>query len=347
MKKSFRSIAVCVTAFLAFSVLSACGSGNSNSSNGGTAANSGSGSTQVLKVAFNQPENHPQFKAMKEFGEKLKERTNGKYAVEVYPNELLGAQRETIELVQSGTIAMSIVAGSLMENFNPDFVVFNLPYVFDSKDHQMSVLNNPEVVGDLYKSTEDKGMTVLGAFHSGIRNVYNKTKPIETPQDLAGLKIRIIESDTNIKMMGLMGGTGTPMGQGEVYTAIQSGVLDGGENNELIYANLKHVEIAPYYSYTQHLMIPDYLIINTKLLNGMSEEEQAIFKEEFAKAIDKEVELWDADVATAKQTAEAAGAKFNQPDIKIFQDAVKPLLEEKLTTDNTKALYEKVRKAAQ
>lgn len=211
----------------------------------------------------------------------------------------------------------------------------------------MSVLNNPEVVGDLYKSTEDKGMTVLGAFHSGIRNVYNKTKPIETPQDLAGLKIRIIESDTNIKMMGLMGGTGTPMGQGEVYTAIQSGVLDGGENNELIYANLKHVEIAPYYSYTQHLMIPDYLIINTKLLNGMTEEEQAIFKEEFAKAIDKEVELWEADVATAKQTAEAAGAKFNQPDIKIFQDAVKPLLEEKLTTDNTKALYEKVRKAAQ
>lgn len=341
MKKSLRSFAVCVTAFLTLTVLSACGGSN------GTASNSNSGDTQLLKVAFNQPENHPQFKAMKEFGEKLKERTGGKYSVEVYPNELLGAQRETIELVQSGTIAMSIVAGSLMENFNPDFVVFNLPYVFDSKDHQMSVLNNPEIVGDLYKSTEDKGMTVLGAFHSGIRNVYNKTKPIETPQDLAGMKIRIIESDTNIKMMGYMGGTGTPMGQGEVYTAIQSGVLEGGENNELIFTNLKHVEIAPYYSYTKHLMIPDYLIINTNLLNGMTEEHRNIFKEEFAKAITKEVELWDADVEAAKKSAEAAGAKFNEPDIKVFQEAVKPLLEEKLTTDNTKALYEKVRQAAQ
>lgn len=341
MKKSLRSFAVCVTAFLTLTVLSACGGGS------GTASNSNAGDTQLLKVAFNQPENHPQFKAMKELGEKLKERTGGKYSVEVYPNELLGAQRETIELVQSGTIAMSIVAGSLMENFNSDFVVFNLPYVFDSKDHQMSVLNNPEIVGDLYKSTEDKGMTVLGAFHSGIRNVYNKTKPIETPQDLAGMKIRIIESDTNIKMMGYMGGTGTPMGQGEVYTAIQSGVLEGGENNELIYSNLKHVEIAPYYSYTKHLMIPDYLIINTNLLNGMTEEHRNIFKEEFAKAITKEVELWDADVEAAKKSAEAAGAKFNEPDIKVFQDAVKPLLEEKLTTDNTKALYEKVRQAAQ
>lgn len=126
---------------------------------------------------------------------------------------------------------MSIVAGSLMENFNSDFVVFNLPYVFDSKDHQMSVLNNPEIVGDLYKSTEDKGMTVLGAFHSGIRNVYNKTKPIETPQDLAGMKIRIIESDTNIVANMLfgsisgsavaaaaaVGGTMTPLQEKEGY----------------------------------------------------------------------------------------------------------------------------------
>ena len=345
MKKKIKSLFAVATAFVMISMLAACGGGGGTSETGSSGA--GTAQPQVLKVAFNQPENHPQFKAMQEFGEKLKERTGGAYSVEIYPNELLGAQRETIELVQSGTIAMSIVAGSLMENFNQDFVVFNLPYVFDSKEHQMSVLNNPEIVGDLYKSTEGQGMTVLGAFHSGIRNVYNKTKPVETPADLAGMKIRIIESDTNIKMMQYMGGTGTPMGQGEVYTAIQSGVLDGGENNELIFSNLKHVEIAPYYSYTKHLMIPDYLIINTNLLNSMSEEHRTIFKEEFAKAIDREVELWDADVAAAKQAAEAAGAKFNEPDITVFQEAVKPLLEEKLTTENTKALYQQVRDAAQ
>ncbi|WP_052712267.1 TRAP transporter substrate-binding protein [Domibacillus indicus] len=345
MKKSFKSLSIAVTVFLVMSLLAACGGGSGEGNESG--GESSSGKTTTLKVAFNQPENHPQYKAMEEFGKKLSERTDGAYEVEIYPNELLGAQRETIELVQSGTIAMSIVAGSLMENFNEDFSVFNLPYVFDSREHQMSILNDEEVVGDLYKSVEGQGMKVLGAFHSGVRNVYNKEKAIETPEDLEGMKIRIIESDTNIKMMEAMGGVGTPMGQGEVYTAIQSGVIDGGENNELIYSNLKHAEIAPYYSYTKHLMIPDYLIINNDLMNGMSEEHQNIFKEELAAAIDTEVELWDEDVKAAIEAAEAAGAKFNEPDVKVFQEAVQPVIDEKLTTDNAKALYEKVREAAE
>ncbi|WP_106533499.1 TRAP transporter substrate-binding protein [Planomicrobium soli] len=342
MKKQFKMFAL-VTAFASMTVLGACG--NSSDSGSGSATSEGNVETQVLKVAFNQPENHPQYKAMEDFGEKLKEKTNGAYEIELYPNELLGAQRETIELVQSGTIGMSIVAGSLLESFNEDFSVFNLPYVFDSKEHQMSVLNDPEIVGDLYTSIEDQGLTVLGAFHGGVRNVYNKTKPIETPEDLAGQKIRIIESDTNLKMMNAMGGVGTPLGQGEVYTAIQSGVLDGGENNELIYANLKHVEIAPYYSYTKHLMLPDYVVIGTKIVDGMSEEHKAIFEEELSAAVDLEVELWEEDTQAAIKVAEDAGAKFNEVDTTVFQEAVQPVVEEKLITDTAKELYEKVRAA--
>lgn len=341
MKKQFKTLAL-ATAFASMTILGACGSSSDSS-------NAASGSTeepQVLKVAFNQPENHPQYKAMEDFGEKLKEKTDGAYSIELYPNELLGAQRETIELVQSGTIGMSIVAGSLLEGFNEEFSVFNLPYVFDSKEHQMSVLNDPEIVGDLYTSIEDQGLTVLGAFHGGVRNVYNKTNPIEKPEDLKGQKIRVIESDTNLKMMGAMGGVGTPLGQGEVYTAIQSGVLDGGENNELIYSNLKHVEIAPYYSYTKHLMLPDYIVIGTKITEGMSDEHKAIFEEELSAAIDLEVELWEEDTQAAIKVAEDAGAKFNEVDTKIFQEAVQPVVDEKLTTDSAKALYEKVRAAA-
>lgn len=332
------------TLLLAVSVVG-CGGGSDKGQAGDKPAEGAAPEAQVLKVAFNQPDNHPQFKAMTELSKKFEERTNGAYKIEIFPNELLGAQRETLEMVQSGTIAMSIVAGSLMENMNPDYTVFNLPYVYDSRDHQMSVLNDQAIVGDLYKSTDAQGLRVLGAFHSGARNVYTK-KPVNTPEDLKGLKIRVMESDTNIKMMAAMGGTGTPMGQGEVYTAIQSGVLDGGENNELIYANLKHVEVAPFYSYTQHLMIPDYLVINAPLFTGMSEEHQKIFMEELQAAIKTEVELWDADVAEAKKVAEAAGAKFNTPDIKVFQDAVLPLHQEKVVGDTAKALYEKVRAAA-
>lgn len=342
MKKITRKLLVFSLVVLVLSLLAACGDSEGTTD---SAVAGDSGKKQVLKLAFNQPENHPQYKAMKEFGEKLNERTNGAYEIEIFPNELLGAQRETIELVQTGTIAMSLVAGSLLENFNEDFAVFNLPYVFDSAEHQMKVLNNQEVIGDLYDSLKGQGLFVAGAFHSGVRNVYSKQKPINTPEDLKGMKIRIIDSDTNIQMMSQMGGTGTPMGQGEVYTAIQSGVIDGGENNELIYSNLKHAEIAPYYSYTKHLMFPDYLLVNSKLFDGMSEEHQQIFKEELLVAIDKEVVMWDEDVKKAIADAEAAGATFNEVDVEAFREATKPVVESKLVSENAKALYEKVQAA--
>lgn len=343
MKKSYKLTFLSV-AFASMTLLAACGDSSASSTTDGSQQ---AADPQVLKVAFNQPENHPQFKAMEEFGAQLKEKTDGAYEIELFPNELLGAQRETIELVQSGTIGMSIVAGSLLEGLNEEFAVFNLPYVFDSAEHQMSVLNDPEIVGDLYSSLEGQNISVVGAFHGGVRNVYNNTKPITKPEDLAGMKIRVIESDTNLQMMKYMGGVGTPLGQGEVYTAIQSGVLDGGENNELIYANLKHVEIAKYYSYTKHLMLPDYLIVGSSILSGMSEEHKSIFEEELEKAIDMEVQLWEEDVQTAIETAEAAGAEFNEVDVTIFQDAVQPLIDEKLSSDAARALYDKVRQAAQ
>ncbi|NYI42664.1 TRAP transporter substrate-binding protein [Demequina lutea] len=302
--------------------------------------------TTVFKVAFNQPETHPEYIALKAMGERLKQRTNGAYSIDVFPNETLGAQADTIQSVQSGTIAMSVIGGSLLESLNPDFVVFDLPYVFTSQAQQRAVTNDPAVVSGLYSSLDSKGVHVLGAFYGGVRNVYNKTKPINTPADLAGMKIRVMQSDTNIEMMKLMGGTGTPMGQGDVYTAIQSGVLDGGENNELIYSTLKHDEIAPYYSYTRHLMVPDYLIINPEIFNGMPAADQKIFQEELVKAIDQENTEFGAQVDAAITAAKAAGAKFNEVDTAAFQKAVAPLTESKLTDDVTRKIYAQVQAAA-
>ena len=320
--------------------LAACSSDSDGAATGG-------GDTKVFKVAFNQTESHPQFKVLEELGDRLKDRTDGRYDIEVFPNETLGSQKDTIELVQAGSIDFSMVSGSLLENFNPDFVVFNLPYVFDSQDHQRAVVNDPAITGDLFSSIEDKGISVQAGFHGGIRNVYNSEKPINTPADLAGMKIRVIESDTNLRMMELMGGSGTPMGQGEVYTAIQSGVLTGAENNESIFANLKHAEIAPYYSYTRHLMFPDYLIVNPKTMDAMSAEDQKVFAEELAVAIEDEAGMWAEEVKASKATAEAAGAKFNEVDAEAFRTALAPLLEEKLATQTSKDLYDKVRAAAE
>ncbi len=344
-----RSRTVSMTALIGVAALalSACSAGTgAKAGSGASGTGNGAAAAKVMKIAFNQPDTHPQYIALKAMGERIKARTNGAYDVKVFPNETLGAQKDTIELVQAGTIPMAMVAGPLLENFNPDFVVFNLPSVFDSQEHQAKVINDPAIVSDLYSSVDAKNIHVLGAFFGGVRNVYNSKKPINTPADLGSMKIRVIQSDTNIAMMKLMGGTGTPMGQGDVYTAIQSGVLDGGENNELIYSNLKHAEIAKYYSYTRHLMIPDYLIISPAALKAMPAADQKILQEELAKAYTQEGTEFAAQIKTATASATAAGAKFNEVDATAFAAALAPLTTSKLTDDVTKGIYAKVRAAA-
>ena len=301
----------------------------------------------VYRVAFNQPESHPQYVALSHLGERMRDATGGACALEVFPNESLGPQADTIELVQAGSVDFSMVAGSLMENFNPDFVVFNLPYVFDSKEHQREVLDDPEITGELFSSLEDKNITVVAGFHGGIRNVYNSVKPVETPEDLAGMKIRVIESDTNIEMLRLMGGSGAPMGQGEVYTAIQSGILEGGENNESIYANPSHDEVAPYYSYTQHLMFPDYLISSPGTLDRMEPQCRDFLEQDILATTEEEGELWVEEIERSHQLAEEAGAQFNEVDLDAFREAVQPLVDESLDNDVTRRLYDDVRAVAE
>ena len=255
-------VSLTAAAMAAALALTGCAAGDGTSGKN-NAKDGGAKAEKTFKLAFNQQPNHPQFVALDAMGERLKKRTNGKYDVEVFPNESLGTQKDTIELVKAGTIEMAMVAAPLMESFNKDFIVFNLPFTFDSQEHQRKTTNDPAIVSELYSSLDSQGLHVLGSFHGGVRNMYTSKKPIITPADLKGLKIRVIESDTNIEMMKLMGGSPAPMGMGEVYTAIQSGVLDGAENNELTYASVKHAEVAKFYSYTRHLMLPDYLLFNT------------------------------------------------------------------------------------
>lgn len=178
---------------------------------GGTGGEGGSADQTVFRVAFNQDIDHPQAQALLEVSDALEEATDGAYRFELFTDETLGDQAATIEQVQSGTLDFAIVAGSLLENFEPDFSVVNLPYLYESPEHQMSVLNDREIMGDLYDSVLDDGIQVLTAYHGGVRNVYTTDGPVETPEDLAGLKIRVIGSDTNVRMMELMGGVGTPM----------------------------------------------------------------------------------------------------------------------------------------
>jgi len=333
--KKFLPVAAIGAASL---VLAACGSSDGD----------GGGST-VLRVAFNQTEDHPQYIAMTNMGERLEEATDGRYSIEVYPNETLGAQQEAIQLLQDGSIELALVGGAQLENFSEDFIVWNLPMMFDSEEHQRSVINDPDIVGDLYAELEDQNISVLAGMFGGVRNVYNRDHPVVEPEDMQGMKIRVQESDTHIEMINLMGGSATPMAQGEVYTALQSGVLDGAENNELVFHDLKNDEVAPYYSYTRHLMVPDYLIANPSVLEEMSDEDREAFETELAAAVDEEYDLFDEKVEEAIQAAEEGGAQFNDDvDAEAFAAILQPFAEESVPdSDIAQQIYEDTRAAGE
>lgn len=327
--------------------LAACGGDNGNGGDGdGDGNGGGGGGERTMRLAFNQTDNHPQYIAMAEASERLEEATDGALSIQIYPNETLGAQQEAIQLLQDNSLELAYVGGAQLENFSDDFIVFNLPYIFESQDHQRHVTNDPDIIGELYTSLEDNNIRVIGGFHGGVRNVYNSVRPVVTPDDMSGLNIRVQESDTHIEMMNLMGGSGTPMAQGEVYTAIQTGVLDGGENNELVYVDLQQLEVAEYYSYTRHLMVPDYLIINPTVYSELGEHQEA-FDEAMAWAVQREAELWDEKVAEAIETAEAAGAQFNEVDFEAFAEILVPFSEQSVPdSELAQALYQAAQDSA-
>ena len=305
------------------------------------ASSSGAVKAIVLQVAFNQSDSHPQYKALVEFSDNLQKATEGRYKLDVKPNALLGDQRSTIEMVQDGAIEMALISNSLMENFNKDFSVLGLPYVYDDMDHQKKAFTSG-ILDELFATTTANGFQVVAAFTSGARSIYTD-KPIAVPADLAGYKIRVMQSDTMVKTLNAMGAVGTPMGQGEVYTGIQQGVLEGGENCEVTYSDLKHYEVAPYYSYTMHLMVPDLAIVGNGILDSMSDADRATFLSLCKDMSDREFSLWDEATEVAIQTAIDGGAHFSKVDITPFQNNCLPLHESLVKTPTAKALYNSIR----
>lgn len=302
--------------------------------------------TTYVKLALNQTETHPSYVALDNFSERFAERTDDRWVIDIYPNEQLGSQQEVLQFVSSGAIEMAIVSGTQLENLNRDFQVLNMPTTFSGVEHQMGVIRDQDIVGSLFDSLEDSNnITVIGGFTQGSRSIYTSEGPVTVPADLAGQKIRVQESDMHIRMIELMGGAATPLSYGEVYTAIQSGVLDGAENNEVSYVTQQHHEVAPYWSYTNHLVGLDYMIMRSDLREAMSEEDRRIFDEEWETAMVEHTELWDIETQEAIDRGEAAGATFTDVDQEAFQEALAPIADEFLTTDYQRDLYEAIRAA--
>lgn len=280
-----------------------------------------------IKIGHGLDQSHPVHKAMLYMAEVADKKSGGKIQITVYPNQQLGTERECLELLQIGSLGMTKVSSSVLEGFVPDFKVFSLPYIFRDEKHKFDFFES-ELGKSLLKSTKEFWMRGLCYYDAGSRSFYTKTKPVLTPDDLIGLKIRTQESPTSVKLVNTLGGSATPISWGELYTALQQGVVDGAENNPPSFYTSKHYEVCKYYSLDEHTAVPDVLLISTVVWNDLSEQEKIWIQEAADESYEHEKKLWREATIEALEKVQEAGVEIFYPDKSLFEEKVKPLIEE-------------------
>lgn len=313
----------------------------------GTMVLSGCGSTEqkrIVRIGHNQSTTHPTHIALVAFQEYINEHLGDKYVVEVYPNELLGSQTDMVQLTQTGAIDFCVASNAILETFSRNYEIFNLPYLFASTESYHNAMDDGEITEPIFTATEKAGFLAVTWLDAGTRNFYTVKKPIESPADLKGLKIRVQQSPTNIEMMKLLGGAAAPMGFGEVYTALQSNIIDGAENNEMALTDNGHGDVCKYYSYDMHQMVPDILIGNHAFIEGLTDEERAVFEEGYELVNRVQRSEWVEAVEAAKEkAANEQKVQFIYPDQKPFVEACMPLHESVLSKNQEiQPIYDKI-----
>ncbi|MDC9597514.1 TRAP transporter substrate-binding protein [Xenorhabdus anantnagensis] len=277
----------------------------------------------TLKLSHNQNRDHAVHKAMTRFANEVKEKTNGEVRIRIYSDSQLGNQRESIELMQNGALDIAKSNAAELEAFSPAYAIFNLPYLFRDKTHYQQIINS-DIGKEILDSSQTMGFIGLTYYEAGARGFYAK-KPIKTPEDLKGLKIRVQPSPTAIAMVKGLGGNPTPLAYGELYTALQQGVVDAAENNIISFTLSRHNEVAKFFSLDEHTMIPDVLLISNKSLNKLTPEQQEIVKKAALNSSEYMIQLWEKSEQEERAKAEKQGVEFIVVDKALFQDAVKPL----------------------
>ncbi len=270
-----------------------------------------------IRLAHGLDISHSVHKAMVKMGEDLAELSNGSFRLEIYPNQQLGTEREILELIQIGSLDMTKVSVATLENFAPKTRILGLPYLFQDREHAFEVLDGP-IGQQLLDDGQKYWLKGLGFYDAGSRSYYSKEKPIEHPDDLKGLKIRVMESVTAMDMVRSMGGSPTPISWGELYTSLQQGVVDGAENNPPSFYLSRHYEVCKYYSLNEHTFSPDVLIAGTHFWNKLSEDEKGWLKEAVNNSIRYQRKLWIAAEIEAIEEVRKAGVEILQPEKEPF-----------------------------
>ncbi len=287
----------------------------------------GSDGVVNLKMGHGLDTTHPVHKGMVYMAEKAAEKSAGKIKIDIYPSEQLGNERELIEQLQIGSVAMTKVSSSALETFVPSMQVFALPYLFRDADHKWKVLNGA-IGQQLLDEGAQKGLKGLVYYDAGARSFYTVDKPILEPADLQGLKVRTQQSPMAIKMIKAMGGSPTPISWGELYTSLQQGVVDGAENNPPSLYTARHYEVCKHYSLDEHTMVPDIVLISTIAWNKLSPEHQQILMESAKESVPYQIQLWEEFVAQSMEEMKAAGLTVYTPDKAPFQAQVQELWQE-------------------
>jgi tripartite ATP-independent transporter DctP family solute receptor len=295
-----------------------------------------------LKLAHGLDPSHPVHKGMVYMGELLEDISEGKMKLEIYPSGQLGTEQQCVELLQIGSLAITKVSAAVLESFTDNYLVLGLPYIFKSKEHSYKVLDG-DIGEELLLSIDRYNMRGLCFYDAGARSFYTLNKPINHPDDLRGLKIRVMQSQTAMGLVRAMGGSATPISWGELYTALQSGVVDGAENNPPSFFTSYHYEVCKYYSINEHTMVPDVLVVSTVVWNKLTDQEKNWLTEAAKRSVPKQRELWDESEQESLEKVREHGVIISYPDKAPFAERVESMIADYERTPHLYDLIKRIR----
>jgi len=288
------------------------------------------------------PADYPTVQAVNHMGKLLKERSNGRLGVRVFPSGALGTEKDNIEQLKLGGLDMMRINVAPLNSVVPETIATGMPFVFRSTEHMRKVLDGP--IGDeILAAMEPQGLVGLAFYDSGARSFYTTKKPIRNVADMKGLKIRVIQSDLFVAMVQALGANPTPMPYGEVYTALKTGIVDAAENNWPSYESSRHFEAAKYYNMSEHSLAPEVLVFSKKVWDTLSKEDKALVKQAARDSVAHMRKLWDEREVKSRAIVEKAGSQVvaiaNKQE---FIDAMAPVYAKFANTPKLKDLVKRI-----
>ncbi len=297
---------------------------------------------QTFKAADTHSDGYPTVEAVKYMGKLLESWTNGRMKIKMFPGRQLGEEKDTIEQTIFGAIDLNRINLAPLNGIVPETAIPALPFIFRSIEHMYKVMDG-EIGQQILDAMAPKGMIGLVYYDSGARSFYNSKRPIRSPADMKGMKIRVQNSDLFVSMMTALGANATPMEFGQVYEALKTGVVDGAENNWPSYESTRHFEVAKYYTLDQHSMSPEVLVMSKKTWDGLSVNDRILVRKAAALSVPEMRRLWNARVAKSRSLVMKAGNKvIEKVNKQPFIDAMKPVYAKFAPTSNLKDLVKRI-----